>query len=201
MPALSAAPRKSAVRSSPPTPEEVSTFQWIISLMFWGQLLLAAAIYAAVALAPKLVTLIELRNEHLITQSQLVWLEQQVEELRQVTEALENDPRILQELARLDLDAARPGESRLELDSDLMLQSRITEERPLVPDVTRRWYEPIIHAFALNQNLRSVALLSAIALILISFTFFHASQAERFSIGVHALRDSILTMTGRYRRA
>lgn len=175
------------------------TLQWIISLLFWGQLLLAAVVYGAVALAPKVVTLIALRNDHLVTQAQLVWLEQQVQELQQVTEVLENDPRILQELARIDLDVTRPGETRIPLDSDLMLQSRITEQRPMMPDVTRRWYEPLVSAFAINQQLRRVSLLSAIVLILISFTFFHPSQSAQFSVGLRTIRDSMRSMSGRYR--
>lgn len=175
--------------------------QWVISLLFWGQLALAAALYGAVATAPKLATWLALRNEHLQTQTQLVWLEQQVEELRQVTEALEKDPRILHELARIDLHATRPDEEHLTLNPELILQSRLTEQRLHRPAVSRRWYEPVVQVFATHQPLRRAALGTAAALILIAFTFFHPSQAGQFSIGWQAARTGMASLSGRYRKA
>jgi len=173
---------------------------WVVSLLFWGQLLLAAALYASVALSPKLMSYVGLRTEYTRSQSQLVLLEQQVNELQQVTEALQNDPRVLRELARIDLDAVRPGEERIPLQNELMLQSRVVPRRIHEPEVTRTWYQPALEAFATNSRLRTGFLLAAASLILISFTFFHPSQAAVFSSGWKSMSRTAGTVGTRYRR-
>lgn len=178
---------------------ETSFLQWIVSFLFWGQLLLAAALYGSVAMAPKLRTYVDLDEEYITAQTQLVQLEQQVLELRKITESLEQDPGLLEELARIDLDATRPGEEQIPLQDSLTIQSRITQPRLAESIPTDHWYLSVLTAFATDHQLRTTSLLVSAVLVLVAFTFFQPSQAVRFSTGWRNLRDGSAAMFGRYR--
>jgi len=180
--------------------DDITSVQLVVSLLFWGLLLIAGVLYGAVSLAPKLLIHSELDARYRKAQSQLVGLEQRVTELRDITQALENDPRILQELARIDLDAAGPDEERIMLPAELTLQSRVTELPSNAPDVTRVWYLPILRAFAENRRLRLTSLLSAATLVIIAFRFLHPSQSTQIRSGWNSVRGFTSGVTGRYRR-
>ena len=172
--------------------------EWISSILFWAQLLLAVGLYAAVALAPKLLVAEKLQSDYRKIQSQLVNLEQQVDEVKKVVTALEKDPKLMQELARVDLDAVRPGEERLSLSPDLVLQSGITQARMHETEVSRPWYFPLLAIFAENVKLRTTSLAVAASLVLIAFTFFQPSESASFSIGWGAICSSISGLAKRY---
>lgn len=193
------AERSSHSQSASESHHEISLLQWFASFLFWGQLLVAGGLYASVAMAPKLLTYVELDNEYVTGQTELVRLERQVFELRKITEALETDRSLLEELARIDLDASRPGEKLIPLQDNLTLQSRIT--RPFTPAVqsTEQWYSPFLSAFAVNYQLRTTSLLVAAVLVLVAFTFFQPSQADRFSSGWNSCREGTSTLLARYR--
>ncbi len=195
MPGTSGSTAKKRRPSAETPPARPLTMEWISSLLFWSQLLLAVALYAAVSLAPKLLVYVDLQNDFVKTQSQLVYLEQQVDELKKVVETLERDPRMIQELARIDLDAARPGEERIALSPDLKVQSRITQQRVHAPEVTRAWYMPLLTTFAQNHQLRTSCLCVAAALVLISFTFFQPSD-----LGAEGGHSTLGALAMRYRR-
>jgi len=173
--------------------------QWVVSFLFWGQLLLAGALYGAVALAPKIARHVELQREFDTNQVQLVQLEQKVEELKKVTESLQRDPWLLEEIARIDLDAIRPGEERSLLQEELTLQSRIGSRAESLPVDSVAWYSPALSAFAANHRLRRVSLLVAGALVIAAFTFFQPSQVERFQTGWTSTCETGLALLARYR--
>ena len=175
-----------------------STLEWIVSLLFWSQMLIAASLYGLVALSPKLLSYIDLQGEHFKRQSQLVSLENHISELEKVVDSLHDDPRVMEELARLDLDAARPDEERIPLEDGVTLQSRLGQTVH-VPDVGRAWYEPFLRAFAGHTSLRVTSLAVAAALVVISFTFFHPAQARSFHSGWKNLRGGFAACIARYR--
>ncbi|MDA0282756.1 MAG: septum formation initiator family protein [Planctomycetota bacterium] len=186
-------------QSSDVSPHETSLLQWVVSFLFWGQLLLAGSLYGSVAMAPKLARYVELNDEYVAAQTQLVRLEQQVLELRKITESLERDPSLLEELARIDLDATRPGEEQIPLQDDLTLQSRISTQRVTVLETSIEWYLPLLMEMATDRQLRTTSLLVAAVLVLVAFTFFQPSQAVRFSTGWQNLRYGSSSMLRRYR--
>ncbi|MDA0590375.1 MAG: septum formation initiator family protein [Planctomycetota bacterium] len=186
-------PPRRAARS-----DDHSALEWVVSLLFWGQMIAAASLYGVVALAPKLTVFVELQNDHLRTQTQLVSLENHIHELEKVVVALQDDPRVIEELARLDLDASRPDETRIPLEGGETLQSRLGQTMH-VPDVGRAWYQPLLQAFAENTSLRVTSLGVAAALVVISFTFFHPSQARSFHSGWRNLRAAFAACAARYR--
>lgn len=172
---------------------------WVVAMIFWLQLLLAALLYGAVALAPKLMIYNDLHDKSIRTQARLVHLEGQVNELRKVVDSLENDPLVMHELARVDLDAVRPGEERIALTSDLVLQSRLTAPFLLDAEVTRAWYVPFLNAFAANRKLRVTCLAVAAMLVLVAFTFFHTAQVKCFSLGWGNFMAGPRELLSRYR--
>lgn len=176
------------------------TMEWISSLLFWTQLLIAVALYAVVSLSPKLMMFVNLRTDYVKAQSQLINLEQQVEELKKVVTALEGDPRILNELARIEVDASRPGEQSITLSPELTLQSRITQQRVHTPDVALAWYEPLLATFVENRQLRTTCLSVAAALILLSFTFFQPSDLTVNTPNRGVIRSSLVAFLERYSR-
>jgi hypothetical protein len=178
---------------------ETSLFQWFVSFLFWGQLLVAGVLYGSVAMAPKLSTYVELDDEYVTGQTGLVQLERQVFELRKITESLEQDPGLLEELARINLDATRPGEEQIPLQDNLTLQSRNTGQYSTTAHSTEQWYSPFLTAFATDHQLRTMSLFFAAGLVLVAFTFFQPAQAERFSSGWKNVRDRSATMVARYR--
>jgi len=191
--------RKQQPRRASESQHETSLLQWFVSFLFWGQLMIAGVLYGSVAMAPKLSTYVELDDDYVTGQTELVQLERQVFELRKITESLEQDPGLLEELARIDLDATRPGEEQIPLQDNLTLQSRITRQYASTSHSTEQWYSPFLTAFAMDHQLRTTSLLFAAGLVLVAFTFFQPSQAERFSSGWKNLRNSSAAMLARYR--
>lgn len=195
----SRAKRNSQTQSASESHHETSLLQWFVSFLFWGQLMVAGILYGSVAIAPKLLTYVELDDEYVTGQTELVQLERQVFELRKITESLEKDRSLLEELARIDLDASRPGEKLIPLQDNLTLQSRITRPFNAAAQSTEQWYSPFLSAFALNHQLRTTSLLVAAVLVLVAFTFFQPSQAERFSSGWNSFQEGTSTLLTRYR--
>ncbi|MDQ3333522.1 MAG: hypothetical protein M3552_23230, partial [Planctomycetota bacterium] len=94
---------------------------WGETLAFWGALLIAGGLFAAVALAPKLETLAELKLRYAENQHRLVAMERQANELQSVADALEHDPAFASELAKLEFAAGRRGDESIAVAAELRL--------------------------------------------------------------------------------
>ncbi|MCH9652542.1 MAG: septum formation initiator family protein [Planctomycetes bacterium] len=177
---------------------EESRFGWIISLTFWIFLFIAACMFASVVLAPQYLSYLNLRNEYLTTQVQLVSLENQVEYLRQIAHSLEHDPEFRSEVARVDFDAVRPGEERIAVDPELALDVPQWNPNQKIPIVSHSWYEPMLNVLSKNQKVRSSILLSAAAIIILSFTFLHESQSQQLESVSRSTRNMVGSFLSRY---
>ena len=154
---------------------------WRVSLAFWGVLLVAAGLYAAVELAPGLRTNRELESRYLVNQQRLVELERQNEYLADVFATLERDPEFARELARHDFAVSRPGDKRLAVEKSLTRDPR----RPVPATAGNRpaasWSTPLISVLADNQPVRMSLLLAAAVLVLAAFTLLQESQVHRLA--------------------
>ncbi len=173
---------------------------WAISLTFWLCLLCAAGLYSAIALAPKYLIYLTLKNKYHATQVQLVTLKQQVGDMRKVIEALESNPEFSEELARADFDAARPGDERITVETSLTLNTRIPEANSAIPTVTLPWYDPLLKASAKNGKLRTATLTLSTVLIILAFTFFHDSQSRQIRTTAGVIRGGLAFIAQRYRK-
>lgn len=151
---------------------------WLVSLLFWLALLVAAVLYGAVALAPKYLAYLESRHAFHGNQIRLIALQQNERYLEKTVAALENDPDFAAELARVDFNATRPGEEKIPVDPHLSLDARAEPElsitNPRLP-----WYAPLVTLIAENERLRRNLLIAAAAVVLLAFTFLHESEAPR----------------------
>ena len=181
------------------TLEEPRRFSMLVSLLFWLTLIVSASLYSAVALSPKLLSYIELRNQHFQNQVVLVDLEDQVQHLERVATALESDPEFADELARVEFDASRPGDQRVAVQQTLWLDRPDSLSSPVAEAHTLPWYTPLIRAFAGNQELRNYSLAAAAILILMAFTFLHESQEPQIRSIFATIHAGISVVVRRYR--
>lgn len=151
---------------------------WFISLLFWLTLLIAALLYAAVALAPKYLAYLESRRAFHANQMRLVALQHNERYLQKTVAALESDPLFAAELARVDFNAFRPGEEKIPVDPHLSLDAR-TEPELRVTNPRLPWYASLVTVAAENEPLRRNLLIAAAVIVLIAFTFLHESEAPR----------------------
>jgi cell division protein FtsB len=177
---------------------EESRFAWMISLTFWIFLFIAASLFAAVVLAPRYLSYLNMRNEYLTNQVQLVSLENQVEYLRQIAHSLEHDPEFRSEVARVDFDAVRPGEERISVDPDLALDIPQWNPNKNIPASNQSWYQPMLSVLSENQKIRSSILLTAAVIVVLSFTFLHESQSRQLETVTRSTRNIVGTLLSRY---
>lgn len=178
---------------------EESRFGWLISLTFWILLFIAASLFAAVVLAPRYLSYLNLQNEYYANQVQLVSLENQVEYLREIAHSLEHDPEFRSEVARVDFDAVRPGEERIAVDPDLALDVPQWDPDKKIPVTNRSWYVPMLGVLSENQKIRSSILLTAGVILVLSFTFLHESQSRQLETVTKSTRDLLGMFVSRYR--
>ncbi len=179
-------------------PETISGLA--ISLAFWLTLLMAAALFAAVALSPKLAVYLQLRSQFDANQFKLVSAERQAEHLQRVINAIRNDKDFASELTRVEFDAVRPGEEVLPVDDALELDGRriIAPTPPPVPIPV--WYEPGVRYVASESSLRTSLLASAALLVVVSFAMLQPAGAQQVSSGVRGCHSFWHGILNRYIR-
>ena len=176
---------------------------WTLTFAFWSALLLAGALFAVVALAPKLRTLAELDARFAENQFRLVELERQAQDLAKVTESLENDPAFAAQLAMLEFSAGRAGDERISVPQDLQLGTASTEAAPAATPrvsspVVPRW---LLEALATWQGLRLTLLAVAALVAVTALLALHESQAAIVRGALLRLRSGARMATTRYRRS
>lgn len=168
-----------------------------ISLAFWTGLIIAAVLFAAVNLSPRLAAILKLREEHYANQLRLVSLEKQARQLERVVQALEHDPAFAAEMARLEFDALRPGEEVIAVDRTLALDARHAATAEPPRGATQAWYLPAVEILATSRELRNTLLLAAAVLTIVAFTWLQESTAGQLETGVRTCRS----LWERYRRS
>src|SRR5436190_77972 len=138
---------------------------WLTSLAFWACLFMAAALYAAVALAPKLLAYLALEREFEANQWRLIALDRQVSHLEKVIEAQTHDPAFVREQARSAFDMTSPDEQRIPVDSHLRLSIEAAPAAANSPARSLPWYSPLLAAVARSRDAGSALLGVAAALV------------------------------------
>jgi hypothetical protein len=145
----------------------------VLSCAFWVSLAVSAALFALVVLAPKLLTHRELQDEAYVNQVCLVTLEGQVERLEKAATALKNDPELATEMLRSEFGAARPGDERIRVDSELSAAAPPPPPEVATPPASFESFQPVLEAFGRRRGLRLTSLAAAAVLTLLAFTFLH----------------------------
>jgi hypothetical protein len=165
-------PRIASAASSAGAPEG---FRPLASLAFWCCLGGAAAILAAVFLAPRLRNDRDLRRQYDGLERELIAAQRRVDYFRKVVDALKHDSQFAAELARVDFGVAGdeeriPVPQALNLSGEPMSESAVTLEpsRPLLPNLLDT---PLLDTFSDNRPARISLLAAASFLALIAFAF------------------------------
>jgi cell division protein FtsB len=144
-----------------------------VSLAFWLCLLVAGSCFAAVALSPKVVHFQRLNAQYAANQHHLAAVERQALQLAQVVAALREDPAFVEELARVEFDAVRPGEEVIPVEAALKLDASVPAARPASTKAVEPDWQPLLILLATHQELRGALLLSAGVLVILAFTWLH----------------------------
>lgn len=191
-----------APRDDHATDERLDAGSWLVSVAFWLCLFGCAAVYAGVALSPKLVAYLELRREYIADQHRLVALERRNQHLERVATALETDPHFAEELLRVNLDAAEPGEERIAVDPSHHL--RVEREAVEAAEIPAPWYLPVVRLLAEDDGLRRRLLVGTAVTVVLAFALLHDANGPifaRISGGTRAGFVGLLRLAaGRYRR-
>ena len=148
----------------------------LLSLSFWLCLFAAAALYAIVALSPKLLAHVTLNREYLSNQWRLVSLERQVGHLQKVIDAEKNDPGFVREQARTDLEITGPDEQRIPVASHLHLKIGTGNPDLAAPPGDLPWYAPLLAFVVRSKSTSNLFLGLAAALVLYAFTLLRDSD-------------------------
>lgn len=175
---------------------------WRITFAFWGTLLAAGALFAAVSFAPKLLTLSKLDADYAANQLRLVELERQAIELEKVADALEHDPAFAAELAKLEFAAGRAGDEGITVPEDLRLGAGGgSEATGMATPTGPRWSIPavLLEPLATHRALRATLLATAAALVLTGFLLFNERQAATARAITRQTRETVRGVINRYR--
>ncbi|MGC1274122.1 MAG: hypothetical protein WBC44_10480 [Planctomycetaceae bacterium] len=191
------------MNASPAPPEDDD---WAMSFAFWGVLLVAGALFATVALAPKLHTLVEQKADYATNQRRLVELEHRADELERVAEAIEHDPEFAAELAKVEFTAGRPGDERIAVHKELQLGGDDAVEpaaEAVGGPMPAGWSMPplLLDPLATHAGLRATLLSIAAILTLVAFVVLNEAHAATVRAVVDRGAQIGRSMTKRYTKA
>lgn len=182
-------------------PDEVATdlnVYWPVSLCFWCTLLLAAGVYGAVAVAPKLAVWNSVRHQYQQNAQELVALEDEVDYLERVETALQTDPEFLNRLKQ-PTKATRPGEQSIAISGDLLFgydgSPVVKPSKPADPP-----HHGLITALASRRPLRRGLLTLAAGLTIFAFTFLNDAGVGLVAVSGRVVRAAVTMPVRRYVR-
>lgn len=162
---------------------------WLVSLSFWGTLLVAATIYASVALSPKFCVWNRVRLQQQQNAKRLSALESEVAYLERVEKALETDPEFRQQ-------AAGSG-SQTDTDSEFIpVSGNLLFGYQTSPAVTDHVLEeiPLYHlaarTIATDQQLRTILLTVTALLTFFAFAVLNDAGTSFVLAGQYAIRSA-----------
>lgn len=178
--------------------EPARSSSWVISLAFWGTLVVAAVLYAAVTLSPKLADFAQARTRFRNNAYRLVDLESEVDYLERVTTALKTDPNFAKQLAFASHQPASHNESLIPVTQQST--SDVDEEDPSpapTADVPL-WMKGVTY-LAAHPDYRRWMLITSACLTLFAFTFLNDSERGSITRIAGLLRSAVLLPIQRYR--
>ena len=157
----------------PAVPQTVGSF--LMSIAFWSTLLVSAAMYAAVALSPKIADWVSVRQQHAGNSVRLQELEDEADYLERVAAALKKDP----EFAKRLVQATQSGDSQKDfvpVSKGLMFggeYEKSTEPQPLLQPAVAR----VVMHLASDGPHRTWLLFGSAGLTLLAFTLLNDAGA------------------------
>jgi hypothetical protein len=174
----------------------------LISLAFWCSLAAAATVYAAVALSPKFVVWIDVRQQHRDNALRLHELEQEVDYLERVVQTLKTDPEFARRVAEsgntaptIVAEANDPTPRHGSAEFESMPDSSAARMQLLSPDSL-----VIIRRIASEHKLRSALLTGSAAVTLFAFTLLNEAGGSLVISAFSAIIGTLKSLFRRYVR-
>ena len=164
----------------------------ILSVLFWGALGMAAALYGVLVLSPRLLESERLRLRCLKNQVELVRLRKETAHLRQVSEALRSDAEFRARVASSELHVLPEGRRHLPVATGLGYDPRIPATAEPDPAIQPVWYYSILESLAGSPEVRWRCGSAALAILLTAFFclndgFFSGSLGAVIAAVLHGL--------------
>ncbi len=177
-------------------------FHAAAALAFWCSLLIAAGLFALLALAPKLRTYHQLARDYQGLHRQLVSTERRTESLAKVADALQHDPDFASELARINFDAPKT-EERIAVGPQLSLagwDSESAVDAHVRPSPAVLLDGPLLNTLSDDRTVRVPMFAASSLLLVVAFALCGQNAASGRRGGARArigLRD---WLADRYRK-
>ncbi|HEV8000282.1 MAG TPA: hypothetical protein VGP63_10410 [Planctomycetaceae bacterium] len=157
-------------------------FRPAAALAFWCSLLIAAGLFAVLALAPKLRTYHQLSRDYQGLHRQLVSTERRTESLAKVADALQHDPDFASELARINFDASKT-EERIPVGPQLSLaawDSESTVDADVRPSPAALLDGPLLNTLSDDRAVRVPLFAASSLLVVVAFALCGQNAANRW---------------------
>ncbi len=178
--------------------EPARSSSWVISLAFWGTLIFAAVLYAAVTLSPKLADFAQARTRFRNNAYRLVDLESEVDYLERVTTALKTDPNFAKQLAFASHQPASHNESLIPVTQQSGSDIGEEDTSPTPSMDVPLWMNGVTY-LAAHPDYRRWMLITSACLTLFAFTFLNDSERGSITRIAGLLRSVVLLPIQRYR--
>ena len=180
----------------PEVPQTVGSF--FMSIAFWSTLLVSVAMYAAVALSPKIADWISVRQQYSNNSLRLRELEDEADYLECVAATLKKDPQFAKRLVQAT-QSGDPQKEFVPVSKDLMFggdyEKPTAPKPPLHPAV-----EAVVVRLASNGSLRTWLLGGSAGLTLLAFWLLNDAGAGIVMGMLRAVRRISNASLARYRR-
>lgn len=172
----------------------------LMSVAFWSTLLVAAGMYAAVALSPKLADWINAHRQYADNAARLAELEDEADYLERLTAALKSDPAFAVQL----VDAAQGQSAR-----DTGFADFSGEAMPAEPPANYRAVQSAIQPqpaglvfhLASHEQHRTWLLIGSCGLTLLAFSLLNEAGAGVVLSMLAMINSAVRTTVGRYQRS
>lgn len=171
----------------------------LMSLAFWSALLVSAAMYAAVALSPKLGAWINVRQQFIDNAERLAVLEEEADYLERVADALKNDPTFAQQLT-----GASQGDFGTTAEFSAANSPHPAHRIPdsaMTPLMLQPQLATLVFHLASHERHRSWLLGLACALTLTAFSLLNEAGASVVGAVLSGIRSTLWTAIARYRKS
>ncbi len=171
----------------------------LLSIAFWMVLLIAATLYAGVALSPKIADWINVRQQCLTNAGRLTQLEDEADYLERVAAALKNDPEFARRLVRANQNSGSGGPELVPVSQDLLFGGTAKKAPPEVQVVQPVVAKAVFH-LASHQQHRTWLLIASASLTLLAFTLLNDAGVGIVRTGITAAASCLSAVIHRYRR-
>lgn len=176
-----------------------SVGSFFMSVSFWLTLTVAGTMYAAVALSPKFAAWINVRQQYVTNATKLAQLEDEVDYLERVAEALKTDPEFAKRLIRANQNPGSHETEFIPVSKGLLFGGAEAKEYT-VPEVVRPAFAKVVFHLASHEQHRTWLLAGSAGLTLLAFTLLNDAGIGIVQSALATICQTFAWLTARYRK-